>query len=145
MSKEFVEVLDGAFTWLGYMMAAILLYRVVDGGTPLEWENGVDRVAVIATLCLFALSIICKRVARSMPSSSYNRRYSSMSQYPSNWGDIREEVLARDGHHCGNCGSTSNLHVHHIVPLSLGGSNELGNLRTLCETCHKKLHPHMRG
>lgn len=70
-----------------------------------------------------------------------NQRYPA---YPENWSTIREEVLIRDGYQCGNCGSPNNLHVHHIVPLSKGGSNRLTNLRTLCEQCHKKLHPHMR-
>jgi 5-methylcytosine-specific restriction endonuclease McrA len=25
-----------------------------------------------------------------------------------------------------------------------GGTNNLSNLRTLCNSCHEKLHPHMR-
>jgi hypothetical protein len=65
-------------------------------------------------------------------------------QYPDNWPQLRQTVLTRDGNRCGNCGSTSNLMVHHIVPLSRGGTNQVSNLRTLCEDCHKKLHPHMR-
>jgi hypothetical protein len=72
-------------------------------------------------------------------------RFPLDAKYPPNWEEVRQVVLKRDGYQCGNCGSTENLHVHHIVPLSLGGSNELGNLRTLCKTCHAKLHPHMRN
>lgn len=71
-------------------------------------------------------------------------RYQYPGQYPPNWAELRLEILRRDGHRCGNCGSTTNLHVHHIVPLSKGGSSDPGNLRTLCESCHKRLHPHMR-
>lgn len=65
--------------------------------------------------------------------------------YPAYWPELRQLVLERDHFQCGNCGSSENLHVHHIVPLSLGGTNELGNLRTLCKSCHERLHPHMRG
>lgn len=65
-------------------------------------------------------------------------------QYPDNWTDLSREVKARDGYECGNCGSTHNLHAHHIVPLSRGGTNQFSNLRTLCENCHGTLHPHMR-
>jgi hypothetical protein len=66
------------------------------------------------------------------------------AQYPPDWEDLRRQALHRDGSRCGNCGGALNLHVHHIVPLSKGGSNQLGNLRTLCDVCHKRLHPHMR-
>ncbi|WP_204365619.1 HNH endonuclease [Natronococcus jeotgali] len=37
-----------------------------------------------------------------------------------------------------NCSSEQRLEVHHIVPLSAGGSNERSNLITLCKNCHTK-------
>lgn len=30
--------------------------------------------------------------------------------------------------------------VHHIVPLSRGGKNEMSNLMSLCHSCHEKIH-----
>ena len=66
-------------------------------------------------------------------------------EYPAYWPEVRQLVLDRDGRRCGNCGSTEELHVHHIVPLTRGGTNEMGNLRTLCKSCHARLHPHMKG
>jgi 5-methylcytosine-specific restriction endonuclease McrA len=33
---------------------------------------------------------------------------------------------------------TSNLEVEHLVALSDGGDNSLGNLRLLCVACHKR-------
>ena len=41
---------------------------------------------------------------------------------------------------CGNCLSTENIHLHHIVPLALGGTNNLSNIIGLCEKCHGKIH-----
>ena len=41
---------------------------------------------------------------------------------------------------CVNCGSNKNLSYHHIVPLSLGGTNNLSNIVRLCPTCHDKAH-----
>jgi len=41
---------------------------------------------------------------------------------------------------CCYCESTNNLHLHHKLPLSLGGSNTLGNLELVCRNCHLKLH-----
>lgn len=68
-----------------------------------------------------------------------------LDQYPDDWDELRREIYARDGYTCRNCGADKiELHAHHIVPLSVGGSNELSNLVTLCRECHAKLHPHMR-
>lgn len=41
---------------------------------------------------------------------------------------------------CANCGSGEYLEVHHIVPVGLGGTNNLGNLVKLCAECHGKAH-----
>ncbi|WP_247005118.1 HNH endonuclease [Halosolutus gelatinilyticus] len=60
------------------------------------------------------------------------------------WVDLREQILQRDGYECQDCGKgergVKSLHVHHKRPLDDGGSNEPGNLRTLCEDCHFDLH-----
>lgn len=50
----------------------------------------------------------------------------------------RSEVIQRDGNKCLRCESPDNLEVHHIVPVSQGGTDELENLATLCASCHKK-------
>lgn len=41
---------------------------------------------------------------------------------------------------CNYCGSTDNLHIHHIIPLSKGGQNVLGNMELVCRNCHIQLH-----
>lgn len=56
--------------------------------------------------------------------------------------NVREYVLARDGHKCQCCRGKSNdpvLNVHHIESRKTGG-NAPNNLVTLCETCHKNYH-----
>jgi 5-methylcytosine-specific restriction endonuclease McrA len=55
------------------------------------------------------------------------------------WQRVRKAVRARDGNACRNCGATSGeakLSVHHLVPASLGGTDDMANLLTLCSTCH---------
>ncbi len=54
----------------------------------------------------------------------------------------RRAVLIRDGHRCRakGCTSTSFLEVHHWRARSRGGDNSLGNLITLCSSCHRYLH-----
>ncbi len=44
---------------------------------------------------------------------------------------------------CACCGTRNNLNLHHIIPFSIGGTNEYYNLVYLCEDCHKKIHKMM--
>ena len=61
---------------------------------------------------------------------------------------LRAEVLDRNGFTCVMCGLTPGdidpatgrkvrLHIGHIVDKSLGGKDELSNLRSLCSTCNQ--------
>jgi len=56
--------------------------------------------------------------------------------------NVREYVLARDGHTCQWCQGKSKdpiLQVHHIESRKTGGDSP-DNLMTLCEMCHDHLH-----
>ena len=56
--------------------------------------------------------------------------------------NVREYVLFRDQHACQFChGKTKDkiLNVHHIESRKTGGDSP-GNLVTLCETCHDRIH-----
>ena len=66
-------------------------------------------------------------------------------QKGTNYGfeNTKAMVLNRDDYTCQYCKGKrkdSKLEVHHIVFRSQGGSDEEGNLITLCHTCHKALH-----
>ena len=74
----------------------------------------------------------------------YRHKRYNRTEYPDNWAELRETVLNRDGRRCCNCGDPQASYVHHVVPLGVGGSNELTNLITICNGCHKRIHPHMR-
>lgn len=66
--------------------------------------------------------------------------------YPANWDQIRREVYQRDNYTCQNCGAGGGsqggqeLHAHHIVPISSGGSHNSSNLITMCAQCHNAIH-----
>lgn len=49
---------------------------------------------------------------------------------------VRESVLRRDGYRCLCCESTDKLCIDHIMPFSLGGSDEVENLQVLCQRCN---------
>jgi len=64
---------------------------------------------------------------------------------------MRTAVIARDGRICGMCGRPvvrrsarsgrdrtpgNQLTLDHIVPVSLGGANDVNNLRVCCRACN---------
>jgi HNH endonuclease len=52
---------------------------------------------------------------------------------------LRYEVFRRDNHACRYCGATApqaKLTVDHVVPTSLGGTDEPSNLLTACSDCN---------
>lgn len=52
---------------------------------------------------------------------------------------LRFEILRRDGHACRYCGAMAPdvpLTVDHVIPTTLGGSDEPANLVTSCQPCN---------
>lgn len=70
------------------------------------------------------------------------------------WWDTCKKVRTRDAGKCFYCGCLENpkvgLHdVHHLRPLSRGGTTSMSNLALVCTKksgngCHEKRHKHMR-
>lgn len=57
------------------------------------------------------------------------------------WSEISQNILDRDGKTCRDCGTKKMaMEVHHVKPVSKGGTNDPENLITLCWKCHKKRH-----
>lgn len=65
----------------------------------------------------------------------------------STWAETRRVVHARDGYRCTSCGCDvgRDADVHHLLPRSMGGTDELANLVTLCDGCHAAHHPMLAG
>jgi predicted restriction endonuclease len=67
-------------------------------------------------------------------------------EYPPDWDSRRKRVYERDNYKCQNCGRSGennqdiNLHAHHIVPKSKGGTHKKSNLISICEACHDAIH-----
>lgn len=55
---------------------------------------------------------------------------------------LTAEILVKCGRRCCICRRFAPLHlqVHHIVPVSQGGSDEPENLIAVCVTCHSDIH-----
>ena len=69
-----------------------------------------------------------------------SRHHASMKR--SAWARIRRNILDRDCWRCKACGKAGFLEVHHVKALDDGGTNEAGNLLTLCRGCHIHEHRH---
>jgi 5-methylcytosine-specific restriction endonuclease McrA len=63
------------------------------------------------------------------------------------WWGIRAKVWKRDRGLCVACARrdviTPGKEVHHIIPLSKGGTTAMSNLVTLCLECHTARHNHL--
>lgn len=49
---------------------------------------------------------------------------------------IRDFIMKRDKFICVNCGSTKDLEIDHIRPITRGGTDKVSNLQTLCKSCN---------
>jgi len=56
--------------------------------------------------------------------------------------ELRQMVLERDNYTCQICGSSEDLHCHHITGVEINPveSTDIDNCITLCYTCHNKVH-----
>jgi hypothetical protein len=52
--------------------------------------------------------------------------------------DVRSELLRMSEHKCSTCADTTNLEIDHVVPISKGGTSDVGNLQVLCRSCNRK-------
>lgn len=48
----------------------------------------------------------------------------------------RHEIFARDGYRCVHCGASDRLEVDHVISIARNGSDDIGNLQTLCKPCN---------
>lgn len=49
---------------------------------------------------------------------------------------LRESIFSRDGFKCLKCDTKWGLTLDHIIPKSMGGTNNFNNLQTLCSQCN---------
>ncbi|WP_375160349.1 HNH endonuclease [Bradyrhizobium sp. RDT46] len=63
------------------------------------------------------------------------------------WQALRLEAKRRDDFRCTKCGGRGRLEVHHEIPVRQAPelAFDLGNLKTLCPSCHTKQTNAERG
>ena len=86
----------------------------------------------------------CKKHQRLIDSqyNKYERAPQTYHRYNSCWKRIRK-LYIKEHPLCELCKKEGRLtpvqEVHHIVPLSSGGSHSQDNLMSLCKSCHSRL------
>lgn len=56
------------------------------------------------------------------------------------WEAKREKRMCMDDYQCQKCGKAYNLEVHHKRYPEVWGEEDVKDLITLCDSCHKKIH-----
>ena len=76
----------------------------------------------------------------------YERSPDVHKKYGRDWKRIRDKY-AREHPLCERCLQEGRVtlmdEVHHILPVSRGGTNDPSNLMALCRSCHNKMHIEM--
>ena len=58
------------------------------------------------------------------------------SNYRGNFEEVKKKYFVKNKF-CAICGTTKNIHIHHIIPYRLTKDNSVGNLIPLCGSHHK--------
>jgi 5-methylcytosine-specific restriction endonuclease McrA len=63
------------------------------------------------------------------------------------WPALRLQAKRRDGFRCAECGASGRLEIHHLIPVRQAPdlAFDLGNLLSLCPTCHQRRTMAERG
>ena len=81
---------------------------------------------------------------RSREYERYDRDPATRKRYGKQWRKIRGRYI-KSHPYCQICFETKGIitpveEVHHIKPLSEGGTNDFSNLMSLCKSCHSRIH-----
>lgn len=95
-----------------------------------------SRLADSGEYCAEHKRVITKRY------NQYQRDPASNKRYGRSWKRIRDRYIKAHPL-CEECNKNGRIkaaeEVHHILPLSKGGGNEISNLMALCKSCHSKI------
>ena len=84
------------------------------------------------------------RCAKCQRELNKSRPSASQRGYDAKWRKL-SKYLREAQPWCTWCGTTVDLTVDHVLPLSMGGSNELENLRVLCRPCNSARKQQLAG
>lgn len=106
------------------------------------------------TVCKWCGEKLKNKRQQSFCGTKCSERYNRILIWQNTVPKVPWCAIVRDRFACTECGESGlykneygiyipasvGLEVHHIVPISKGGTDRLDNLETLCTTCHYKRH-----
>ncbi|MCI0141534.1 HNH endonuclease [Arthrobacter bambusae] len=101
------------------------------------WENDGLKAAEIYALIMTRKQRDRQHIERAQATvamGSTPRNAPARRQIPD---DVKLLVWTRDEGRCRNCGSETELQYDHVIPVSMGGSNNPENLQILCGPCNR--------
>ncbi|MCF6311326.1 MAG: HNH endonuclease [Verrucomicrobiales bacterium] len=136
-------------SYLWRQVIRVMLYALLGLAAYLVAKHYLDPMSSLA------MGILTTVILNAFAYQAYRKRYMALLA-KSGLGDSRRisrkkllEVYQLGGNsvdRCGMCGESGlTLDIHHKLPLSEGGTNELANLKLLCPNCHRREHDEMRG
>lgn len=107
-------------TYCNVERAIVLLY--LNKAETVKDSNIFVRSVSMAFRVPAVIRLLYKSAKRFIPSLKYSRK----------------NIHARDNYTCQYCGSTKNLSIDHILPVSRGGLSTWENTTTACQSCNCK-------
>lgn len=77
-----------------------------------------------------------KRTPDTFKRAAHKRRATKMKSGGSYTAEEWKSLVGSYGGKCLRCGSTENITVDHVIPISRGGKNTIDNLQPLCRHCN---------
>jgi 5-methylcytosine-specific restriction endonuclease McrA len=79
-------------------------------------------------------------VKRTIPKNILTRRRKYFNSIRS---QLKHTLFVRGELVCAVCGAKEDLELHHIIPLAMGGNNNIDNIMVLCHKHHVEMHREM--
>lgn len=101
------------------------------------WENDglrSDEVHALITTREQRKNLQIERAQATVAMGTQRRESVGRKRIPD---DVKQYIWTRDAGQCQSCGSAIELQFDHIIPLSMGGSNNVENLQILCGPCNR--------
>lgn len=107
-----------------------------DGAMQVVWKSIHEELGIPRDICSLDTAQVGDDDCAMLADTSYRRATKHGFVRRGIGSSVRLKVYAQDGYRCLSCGTSDDLTVDHIYPVSLGGTNELSNLQTLCLSCN---------
>lgn len=116
-----------------HLMLIWLLASQMDNSIPFDAEWIGKKISANSPVNIQGL--VSKGFIEITTAKNEEKQGSGQSRYVSKKN--RALLLEKAKNQCEYCGDKENLEVDHIIPVSIGGSNEIENLQILCRKCNR--------